>query len=258
MYLLYVDESCDAGLDEKSPTDYFILSGLVINERDWNSIIQDLIDFRRYVKDRWGVKERTEYKGAHLVGNRGDFFGLDIPPQMRIKIYDEWLNLESGLPIKIINICMRKKLLREKAPDFPVYENAWRYMIQRFNNYLEKKGENEYGMIVADENNEKLIRNLVRKMKVYNPIPKRYKYVPGEYFNKPIRPVIEDPIMRNSKHSYFVQLSDINAYALLRWELQNGIGVWEPLNSLFEKLFPVLLKEASRDNPFGVVYYPKK
>jgi hypothetical protein len=258
MFIMYVDETRDPGLVLTSPTDYYILSGLIVNEREWNDTIQNVIDLRRFIKDHWAIKQRAEYKGANIYGSRGDFYGVHVPPADRMHIYEEWINLEAKLPIRILNVCFRKVVLRSTNPDYPVYEGAWRFLIQRFNNFLERIDSKEHGIIIADEDNEKIIRKILRMMKVYNPIPKRYKNGVLTYFDKPIHMVIEDPVIRDSKHSYFVQLADLNAYALLRWELGNCEGPWVGLNKFFEKLDPVLLKAASLDNPWGIVYYPKK
>ncbi|MFW6263168.1 MAG: DUF3800 domain-containing protein [Thermotogota bacterium] len=46
LYLMYVDESGDTGYT-KTPTQFFILSAIVINEMDWNFLIEDLTKFRK-------------------------------------------------------------------------------------------------------------------------------------------------------------------------------------------------------------------
>ena len=46
LYLMYVDESGDTGY-KKTPTQFFILSAIVINEMDWNFLIEDLTKFRK-------------------------------------------------------------------------------------------------------------------------------------------------------------------------------------------------------------------
>ena len=260
MYLLYVDDSGDSGLTLRSPTPFFILSGLIVNEKNWNHIMQCLVDLRKYIKGKWGFNQRAEYKGTYIVNNKGSFYGKGIPPKERLNIYKEWMRTQSKLNIKILNICMRKEEIRNSNPDFSVYENAWRYLIQRFSNFLENSQSGEYGMVFPDKNNEKLVRNLIRKMRVYNPIPKRYQQTGGDFFEKPTKMIIEDPVTRDSKHSYFVQLCDLNAYALYRWEINSlkDAGVWEELKYVFEIIEPVLLKEACKDNKWGIVYYPKK
>ncbi len=54
MYLMYVDESGDPGT-VNSPTRYFVLSGLVVHELSWLATLDSLIDFRRRMRDTFGL-----------------------------------------------------------------------------------------------------------------------------------------------------------------------------------------------------------
>ena len=49
MYLMYVDESGDTGL-ANSPTRYFVLSGIVVDESRWREFINALVAFRRTLR----------------------------------------------------------------------------------------------------------------------------------------------------------------------------------------------------------------
>jgi len=51
MYLMYVDESGDCGL-ENSPTRYFVLTGMILHELRWQACLEQLIEFRRRLKAR--------------------------------------------------------------------------------------------------------------------------------------------------------------------------------------------------------------
>ena len=57
MYLMYVDESGDTGL-VGSPSQYFILSGLVVHELNWKSTFEDLKCLRRDLKNRFNLLMR--------------------------------------------------------------------------------------------------------------------------------------------------------------------------------------------------------
>jgi hypothetical protein len=48
MYLIYVDESGDPGM-VGSPAHYFILSGLVVHELRWLSMLGAIVAFRRHL-----------------------------------------------------------------------------------------------------------------------------------------------------------------------------------------------------------------
>ncbi|WP_412728960.1 DUF3800 domain-containing protein [Geobacillus stearothermophilus] len=65
MYLVYVDESGDTGL-VKSPTRYFILSALIVHESNWNKFIDDIIEFRKRLRDNYKFKLREEIHAAEF------------------------------------------------------------------------------------------------------------------------------------------------------------------------------------------------
>ncbi len=90
---------------------------------------------------------------------------------------------------------------------------------------------------------------LQRKMRIYNPTPSHF----SEPYNAPIDNVIEDTFSRSSYHSYFLQSVDLVAHLLYRKEYPKGSLKKFGIEHLFEKLEPILLKQASRSDEFGIV-----
>ncbi len=66
MYLMYVDESGDTGLNG-SPTDHFVLTGFVVHEADWNAYLERLVAFRRRMGASFGLPLRAELHSSHLL-----------------------------------------------------------------------------------------------------------------------------------------------------------------------------------------------
>jgi len=60
---MYVDESGDIGLTQ-SPTRYFVLCGLVIHELRWREYFDELLTFRRFLRQQYGLKLREELHAA--------------------------------------------------------------------------------------------------------------------------------------------------------------------------------------------------
>ena len=76
--------------------------------------------------------------------------------------------------------------------------------------------------LVADEGRELEIERALRRMHVYNPIPSRYGAWAGGRRSKSITidHIIEDPAFKTSTRSYFIQLADCVAHALLKRETE--------------------------------------
>ena len=72
MYLMYVDESGDCGMPaENSPTRYFCLSGLVVHELRWRDTVNQLLQFRHWLRGRYKVHHDDELHAAEMVNKPG-------------------------------------------------------------------------------------------------------------------------------------------------------------------------------------------
>ncbi len=252
MYLLYVDESGDTGL-VGSPTRYFVLSGFVVHELKWNDTLKSIVQLRQHLRNRYGLKLREEIHSTAFIHRPG---GLRrIVKSLRLRILREAIDFQAALSdINILNIVIDKK---NKASNFDVFTAAWQAMIQRFHNTISYKNfpgpQNplDFGLLVVDQTDEKKLRNLARKMRRYNPVPN----TGGSGFRPlPISTVIEDPVHRNSLHSYFIQLTDINAFFLYQYLSACKYIKRKGAKNYFKRLDPVLCKVASKTDPFGVVF----
>ena len=104
--------------------------------------------------------------------------------------------------------------------------------------------------MVTDQTEQKKLRELARRMRRYNPVPST---IQAGYRQVLIDTIIEDPIHRDSRHSYFVQLSDVNAYFLSQKESPCGYVKKKGGRNYFDRLGPALCSVASGSDPQGVV-----
>jgi len=257
-YFMYVDESGDPGIadpnapPDRRPSAHYILSGLIIPITEWRNYLSAIVDIRRYIKRKYGIPVREELKGATLVNPRGNPYLRKLSRRQRVDIYqyifDQMVSRMNR--IKIINIyCDKEKYYYQNTQNTDLEFEAWKRLIQRFDNFLSKQEELCYGVVLADQTNEIKLRKILRKMRVFNPIPSRY----GGYYYKPTERIVEDPIMRDSKHSFFIQLCDLVAHALYRKEHPKGAYRKYNVDRLFDKVCPLLLTEASRSDRLGIV-----
>lgn len=244
---MYVDESGDSG-HSTAITSYYTLSGLLIFSEHWNDIFKNVKKFRKNFKKKYGLTLKGEIHATDIWRNVGDFKGLNLTYANRLHIFqDISYFIRKSLEATIINISINKSSVGEEKN---INRLAWNLLIQRFENFILEN--NRLGIIVADVGNIKLIRGLLRKMRVYNPIPSRYK----GYRNKPIINIIEDPFFRRSRYSYFIQLTDIIAYLVrLRHDATMKQKQYK-LHKLFKRMKPRFNLQASLKDNYGIVYYP--
>ena len=112
----------------------------------------------------------------------------------------------------------------------------------------------DLGLVIADNTDEKRLRGLLRRLRRYNPVPHMAAagYGPG-YRMLLIDTLGEDPVSRDSQHSYFVQLSDVNAFFLFQSLQPSGYVKRKGAQKYFHRLEPILCKIASTTDPLGIV-----
>lgn len=261
MYFIYVDESGDPGLSGGG-TDFFYISGLIVHETHWNTVFQRFLDLRRGLSSRYGIPQRTALHATEIVNGHGDFhhsqYGL-TPPQ-RFDLYREVMEFLAQLPeVRVLNVCVRKDRINiPLGPNFDLFDFTWRMFIQRFHTFVDRGGhlnrDNEYGLIFSDRTHNEQLRRLLRQMRAFNLVPSQ---IPGS----PARPILvtrilDDPIPRESNHSYFVQMADMIAFALARRDYPRTNLQRFQFETYFDIIDPILLKVASRNQPQGIVYWP--
>ena len=95
---------------------------------------------------------------------------------------------------------------------------AFDKLINRLNRTAKRFNKN--ALIICDEGQQIEFTRRIRRMRVHNPIPSSYGvWEDGKSTkNITIDNIIEDPFFKNSEQSYFIQMVDFCAYALLRME----------------------------------------
>ncbi len=251
MYLLYVDESGDVGT-QGSPGRYFCLSGMVVHELRWHETLEAIIEFRRYLRERYGLKLREEVHAQHFVHKPGDL--VRIAKSLRLRMLRDVLDFQARLPdLSVINVVVDKE---GKGPEADVFGMAWTTLVQRFHNTISHKNfpgpqnPDDCGLLVVDRTDEVKLRTLTRRMRRHNPVPRAF----GEgTFRLPITTLVEDAVHRDSGHSYFIQLADVNAYFLYQRYHACKYVKKKGAQNYFNRLDPVLCRVASRNHPDGIV-----
>lgn len=248
MYLMYVDESGDPG-NNITQSRYFCLSGIVVHESEWRDFIDRLIEFRRTLRDTYGLPMRSELHSAEFI--RKNAFGIEKHQRLAIlrnKI-DELAKLNS---ISITNVVVNKS---NKPNDYNIFETAWGTLFQRFENTLRHGNypggyKRSFGTVFTDATAGRTLQLQMRRMARHNPIPNKYG---GGFRNMPITRIVEDPSERDSKSSLPIQACDVVAYFLMQKLNPNSYIKRKSAAKYFDRLEPILNKNASARDPLGIV-----
>jgi hypothetical protein len=237
MHLLYIDES----MDEKT----CVISALAVPSESWQDTFRNVKEWRRGLRRTDGVFVHKELHAWKLVSGRGDISDRVVTKYRRCQILVEALELLASLEgLRLFNaVARRSERLR-------LFER----LLNRINRTMETWDSR--AVLIIDEGYEVEYTRLTRKLHVYNPIPSSY----GTWAdtgkltrNIPIERIIEDPFFKRSGQSYFLQLADFCGYSLLRRENPIPSKTRYGLDKAFGKLAPILVLQASRTDPEGIV-----
>lgn len=243
---MYVDESGDPGISQYS-SKHYILTGIIIHQSEWTKFLSRLKILRAELKNKFGLNVRNEFHSAEIFRVNNNLAYKKIRKKDRIEMFKYYL---SQIPIifdtaKVINIC----LLKSSMPTTTNFQiAAWTRLLSRYDMYL-KKSVKDVGIIISDETNDVILRNLLRKNRIYNPLKSKY----GGTYNAPTDSIIEDISHRKSQYSYLIQTADVICHALYRMEYPKPSLKKYNVDIAFKLIDPVLLKEASPADPMGIV-----
>jgi hypothetical protein len=237
MYLMYVDESGDPG-KISSPTDFFILSAIVVHESFWLKYLNDAVSFRRYLKKTKQLLMKEEIHSAEFISQRSKLKniksrnnGLDI-----LKQTIKWLSGRNYLSVITIYV--------DKSKYDDPFEAAWRGLMQRFENTLSHQNfpnsafNKDLGVIVSDNTDGEKLTRLLRKMRKINFVPSMFSGSPAR--NLPIKFIIKDPVFRESAESYLIQFVDVVAYFARQYFKPNKYIRQKAAKNYYSNLAPIL------------------
>jgi hypothetical protein len=211
MHLAYVDESGNVGAPGAGGTLTFTLGCVLLDGSRWPDVFDDLIDYRRFLKARFGLPVRAEIKANYILRNGGPFRALKLSERARFAIYRGHIRLHPKLGFSTFAIVIRKDVMLARGLTYDARETAWEYLLQRLERFTTKG--NTQVVLVHDEGEGMIVRRAARKA--------RRAGSAGSAFGtgslkRPARLIIDDPVSRQSHQSYFLQMADLVAYAAFR------------------------------------------
>lgn len=207
MLLAYVDESGNTGdVSLGGATSHYVLGCVLIHSDNWAGAFDELVAFRRRLRDRFNLPVRAEVKANYLIRASGPFRTLGLAPAERGLIYRAHLDMLAGIGARAFAVVIDKK--GNDLSGTACFEFAWTTLLQR----LERTTfyEKQQLMIIHDDGENDAVRRTVRKAR-------RFLTAGSMVGNGSIRVdakrFVDDPVPRASQESYWVQMADLVAYA---------------------------------------------
>ncbi|MFN3664664.1 MAG: DUF3800 domain-containing protein [Sediminibacterium sp.] len=221
MYLMYVDESGDPGISEGS-SEHYILTALVIYHTEWEQSLSNLKRFRRQIQELYGLDTHTEIHATELLRIKKQEAYKSIPKAKRIQVLKRYAeSLPEIFPNAVLLTVNHIKQFDKSDDTIP--EKAWQELLVKYQQFL--SGKKEKGMLIADEGNERRLRNMLRNLR---------KEIS-------LNQVIEDFSHRSSKASYFIQTVDVIAFLLYKKTYPKGSAKKYNLDLLFDRFSALVL-----------------
>lgn len=170
--------------------------------------------WRQKLKEVHDIKPTFELHATEFLSGRGSGGkNSKLTRHKRAQVFHksfqviEWLHKEAG--VTVFNVA------NNDDNQFRAFER----LLNRIDRTMQSR--DSYCHLVCDQGKERQYTQLVRKMRVHNPIPSKYgSWGDGKSSkNLPLQRIIEDPQFKESDKSYFIQLADFVAFGLLRSEL---------------------------------------
>lgn len=256
--ITYFDESGDDGIKNYS-SEIFILSALYMHASNWNDNYELLRKFRKHLKDNYNIPIKEEFHTANFFKDKDPYRKYNLNDNQRKEIIFLYAKVIACLKASIVNTIIDKKNILKN--DYPVLKNSLTYTIQR----IENDSDWRY-IIISDKGRISIMKKTARAIRNYNPITSMFDS--SHFYDAPIKNMIEDILEKDSKESYFIQVSDFVSYVVNLYykyyvkknQLPKRISSWltlEDIIYLMNIMKNTFNLKASSNNEFGLVIYPK-
>lgn len=235
MWFAYIDESKDDG-------GFYIYTALVMNGEKWRIAFDKVKDFRRSLRDEYGIHMSHELHAWKFAAGKGQIGNRPILKPERAEIFRRVMKfIADSRCFLVVSSCHR------------IEQYAFERLMNRINRTAQGKDKNV--LLFFDQGEEVEITKRIRRMRVHNPIPSKFgTWAGSDKVTKsiPLERCVEDPIFKDSKASYFVQLADFCAYALLRMERPKPSRTSLGYDTMYEELRPVSRRITNPSDPKGM------
>ena len=219
MQLVYVDESGDPGAPTpaalaQGTSRHFVLSSVAIDEGDWLATLDGIARIRSRMLAEHALPPNTELHAREIL------FPNDLSPfrllrnrARRVEFLKEFARTAATMlrGVTIASVVIDKHRIPHGTP---VLETAWGMLCSHIDERMRRDGCASRALMLSDDANEPRIRSTIRRLRRGMPA------LPGlPPPSQATDRILEDPVLRQSHHSFPIQLADAVANALYqhRW-----------------------------------------
>jgi Protein of unknown function (DUF3800) len=232
MWFAYLDES-------KENNSTYIYSALVMRGEAWPRAFRAVKEFRKGLRKSKGIYLSQELHAWKFVAGKGQISDRRIDKVERAEIFGSTLDFISGCKFfRLFSSINSNELF------------AFERLINRINRTAEKF--DEHVVLFCDAGQEVEFTKRIRRMRIINHIASNAGHWPATGAttrNIPIERFVEDPVFKDSKSSYFIQLVDFCSYALLRMEKPINSKTQLGFDLMYRRLEPIVAKFANPSDP---------
>ena len=216
--LAYVDESGNTGAIGSGGSLTYSLGCVLVDAEQWPTAFDRLLMMRRRLRDTYGLPTRAEVKANYLIRDGGSLRSLHLAPPERSLIYRAHLDELANLPARAFAVVVDKRTYARLPGVY--FDLAWEGLLQRLEHT--SRDEARTFMVVHDEGENDAVRRWTRRARRH--LTAGSAYGTGS-LRSPARLLVDDPVPRQSQHSYFIQTADLVAYAAFRSYIPPGPNV---------------------------------
>ena len=208
MYFLYVDESGQTAIKSRSSDNgLYILSGVLVHEKDWRSVEKSLVDmkqdlFPEFRSDEWELHASDIWHDREFFAKKD----LNLNRAKKDEIFSRVVDIACKSEIVLVNVIVFKDMLKQRR-SHAVMKYSWRRLVIRFENFLERNqipiNDGLFFIDSSHKNPDTEIKNLISS-----------QVQRGKNNRLGDSHVIENPIFVESFRWNMIQLADMIAYVI--------------------------------------------
>lgn len=215
MLIAYCDDSGEAGVQ--------ILAFVVLQDQDWLRVFDAWWDYRRWLRQEFGLRMSkgtgrrvpVELHATDMASGSGDWRKLGVSRPARMRALRVGLGM-IGRHVKVFAVAWDPG--RPMTDDYTVsfhqspVRDCWRTALERLASHSHYDHGDDRFLTVIDQGYEHQFTKASRKMRRAHWVGSTR----GGSLSASAPMLVDDPVVRDSRNSAFVQMADLCAYGALR------------------------------------------